>query len=111
MYHGTNLANATLIEEEVRFRPSLRGMLGPGVYVSRDIEKARCYGPVVFELLCDLGWVKKIDSIAHPTRSTWAAHSFDSAWVPPRCGMVPSGRTENCIADPDRITIVRRVRG
>jgi len=52
MYHGTpNLENAALIEQN-GFKASTDGLLGPGVYVSRDVEKARKYAErgVIFEV-------------------------------------------------------------
>ena len=60
MYHGTTRQNADSIEKE-GFRPSTGGMLGSGVYLSRDITKAETYGQVVFECLVDVGRVKRID--------------------------------------------------
>eukprot|EP00927_Polykrikos_kofoidii_P046128 TRINITY_DN40320_c0_g1_i1.p1 TRINITY_DN40320_c0_g1~~TRINITY_DN40320_c0_g1_i1.p1 ORF type:complete len:346 (+),score=18.46 TRINITY_DN40320_c0_g1_i1:82-1119(+) len=110
-YHGTSLANASSIDRD-GFRRSANGMLGPGVYVSSDIAKARCYGGqnnVVFELRVDLGKVKKIDYQGHPLQYTWPQHGYDSAWVPPNNTMVGSGRSETCVWDPRRIAIVRRV--
>jgi len=44
MYHGTTVANATCITQGGKFKPSATGMLGAGVYVSKNIEKARRYG-------------------------------------------------------------------
>jgi hypothetical protein len=43
MYHGTTASAAQAIEAG-GFRASTGGMLGPGVYCSRDIRKARAYG-------------------------------------------------------------------
>ncbi|KAG7329774.1 hypothetical protein KOW79_005996 [Hemibagrus wyckioides] len=42
MYHGTTWANALKIQAG-GFIPSLSGMLGPGVYLSRDYKKASLY--------------------------------------------------------------------
>uniref|UniRef100_A0A4W5JUA0 Uncharacterized protein n=1 Tax=Hucho hucho TaxID=62062 RepID=A0A4W5JUA0_9TELE len=36
---------------------------------------------------------------------TWHDEGYDSAWVPPNCGMVKSGLDENCVWDPNRITL------
>lgn len=108
MYHGTSTSNAHLIEKDGCFRPSNDGMLGRGVYVSAQYEKARNYGSVVFRLEVRVGKVKKIDMQGHPMRKTWHQHGYDSAWVPKRCGMVPSGLTETCVFDPARITIKGR---
>jgi hypothetical protein len=108
MFHGTSASNATLIERN-GFKVSDDGMLGRGVYLSKDVKKARAYGDVVLQVSVRVGRVKKIDYQNHPLQKTWAAAGYDSAWVPPRCGMVPSGLEENCIADPSRIQVIRRV--
>ena len=42
MYHGTSHAAADLIMQE-GFKRSTDGMLGPGVYLSRDVQKTRPY--------------------------------------------------------------------
>ncbi|KAI1903744.1 hypothetical protein AGOR_G00030370 [Albula goreensis] len=111
MYHGTTKEAAQKILE-YGFHQSRKGMLGRGVYVSRDIEKARCYpvqlSPcqtrVVLELEVKVGRVKMIDYQGHPMQKTWhTVHGYDTAWCPPNCGMVPSGREEDCVWDPKRI--------
>eukprot|EP00438_Fugacium_kawagutii_P006162 Skav207450 [mRNA] locus=scaffold3545:35731:36342:+ [translate_table: standard] len=94
MFHGTTAANAQSIMKN-GFKPSSGGMLGPGVYVSADIEKAKRYGTSILILEVKLGKTKRIDSQSHPMRTSWNSHGYDSAWVPPNCGMVPSGLTEN----------------
>jgi hypothetical protein len=70
-------------------------MLGPGIYVSTDIQKAEAYGPVVFMLRVRPGKTKKIDQQNHPLQYTWMYCGYDSAWVPPNNTMVNSGRSEN----------------
>jgi hypothetical protein len=107
MYHGTSERIAQTIERE-GFRPSVRGMLGPGVYVSRSPAKAAAYGAVVLQLHVRLGKQVAIDRQGHPLQQTWRAAGYDSAWVPPGCGMVPSGMEEDCISDPHRITVLGR---
>lgn len=42
MYHGTTKDNAKAIHDN-GFRQSEDGMLGPGVYLSRDLQKASRY--------------------------------------------------------------------
>ena len=105
MYHGTTAANAQSIMEN-GFNPSSDGMLGQGVYLSADIEKAKRYGSSILVVEAKLGKVKKIDSQTHPMRTSWNSHGYDSAWVPADCGMVHSGLTETCVFDPDRIRVV-----
>mmetsp|Transcript_155200 Transcript_155200/g.496194 ORF Transcript_155200/g.496194 Transcript_155200/m.496194 type:complete len:118 (+) Transcript_155200:200-553(+) len=104
MYHGTSNANARSILRN-GFRPSTGGMLGAGVYVSADPNKAREYGDTILAVEVRCGKTKQIDSQNHPLRTSWAADGYDSAWVPPHCGMVASGRTETCVRDPRRIRI------
>ncbi|XP_067910157.1 uncharacterized protein [Heterodontus francisci] len=114
MYHGTHKNNAANIICS-GFVPSKDGLLGPGVYISRDMNKARAYPKqiaaqdrVVFKLKVRVGKVKKIDMDNHPLQTTWHQNGYDSAWIPPKCGMmcIPSGKEEDCVWDPKRITVV-----
>ncbi|XP_061420039.1 uncharacterized protein LOC133350064 [Lethenteron reissneri] len=112
MYHGTSVGGARSILSE-GFRQSTDGMLGPGVYVSRDIDKAMAYprnvphdDRVVLELQVNVGRVKKIDRQNHPLQKAWRFEGYDTAWVPPNCGMVPSGLEEECVWDPRRVTVI-----
>ena len=75
MYHGTpSLENAALIEQN-GFRASSGGLLGPGVYVSRDMGKAEQYrkGGVMFEVLVRVGLVCDIKDhqVPVPVGSKW----------------------------------------
>ncbi|XP_016327796.1 GCRV-induced gene 2o [Sinocyclocheilus anshuiensis] len=114
MFHGTHLKNAETIINE-GFEPSIDGMLGPGVYVSRNIAKAKCYphktdknDKVVFKLRVRAGKVKKIDRDNHPLQKTWHSNGYDCAWVPPKSNIsaIKSGREEDCVWDPKRISVV-----
>ncbi|XP_056325288.1 grass carp reovirus (GCRV)-induced gene 2q [Danio aesculapii] len=112
MYHGTTMANAVLIQFR-GFQPSSNGMLGPGVYVSRSRQKAARYPlcnrgqPLaILKLSVRVGKVKKIDRQGHPLQKSWHQHGYDTAWVPPNCGMVPSGLEEDCVYDPSRIKVL-----
>uniref|UniRef100_A0A8C5MV78 PARP catalytic domain-containing protein n=1 Tax=Leptobrachium leishanense TaxID=445787 RepID=A0A8C5MV78_9ANUR len=114
MYHGTTLDAAEQIIAH-GFTPSKGGMLGKGVYVTRDEDKAASYPlketkerhrQVILELRVNVGKVKKIDYQGHPLQDNWHDHGFDTAWVPPGCGMVPSGREEDCVWDPNRIQVI-----
>ena len=78
MYHGTNAANAQSIMEN-GFNASSGGMLGQGVYLSADIEKAKRYGSSILVVEAKLGKTKKIDSQSHPMRESWNSHGYDSA--------------------------------
>ncbi|KAK2837419.1 hypothetical protein Q5P01_014631 [Channa striata] len=114
MYHGTSVANARLIIAN-GFKQSSGGTLGQGVYVSRDSKKAANYPPfsnpsdrVILKLLVRVGRVKRIDKNNHPLQLTWHTKGYDTAWIPPRCGMmfVPSGLEEDCVFDPKRVKVV-----
>ncbi|XP_071184880.1 uncharacterized protein [Salvelinus alpinus] len=112
MYHGT----AKQAAEKIRasgFRPSPSGMLGRGVYLSRDLQKASRYPlelpenqRVVIRVKVNVGKVKRIDRQDHPLRTTWHENGYDTAWVPPKCGMVKSGLEEDCVWDPKRVTVL-----
>uniref|UniRef100_A0A3B3QD22 PARP catalytic domain-containing protein n=1 Tax=Paramormyrops kingsleyae TaxID=1676925 RepID=A0A3B3QD22_9TELE len=113
MYHGTT-GTAALSIKKHGFQRSTDGMLGPGVYVSRSFQKARVFPanlPVgeqraVLNLRVRVGKVKKIDRQGHPLQKTWHQHGYDTAWVPPNCGMVPIGMEEDCVWDPRRIKVL-----
>uniref|UniRef100_H2L654 Uncharacterized protein n=1 Tax=Oryzias latipes TaxID=8090 RepID=H2L654_ORYLA len=112
MYHGTTRASAESIRAS-GFQRSKDGMLGAGVYLSRDLEKARRYpidhpdeDRIIIKVKVNVGRVIVISKQNHPLQKTWSSHGFDSAWVPPNCGMVRSGLEENCIWDPCRIHIL-----
>ncbi|MEE6484783.1 hypothetical protein FKM82_014027 [Ascaphus truei] len=115
MFHGTTVEFAEKIIKN-GFKQSTRGplMLGPGVYVSRDKNKAARYplddndksDQVILKLIVNVGKVKKIDYQGHPLQKTWHEEGYDTAWVPEFCGMVKSGLEENCIWDPRRIKVV-----
>lgn len=114
MYHGTSVASARLIIAG-GFKQSTKGMLGQGVYVSRDPAKARRYpmngddsDRVVLKLRVRVGRVKRIDRDNHPLQYTWNSEGYDTAWVPAKCGMkaVPSGLEEDCVFDPKNIRVV-----
>lgn len=114
MYHGTSVASARQIIAN-GFNKSSKGMLGPGVYVSRDQRKADRYpldiqasDRVVLKLGVRVGRVKRIDRDNHPMQYTWSSQGYDTAWVPPNCGMkaVPSGLEEDCVFDPKRVQVV-----
>ena len=116
MYHGTDEASAIQIKLAGvhGLRPSSSGMLGAGVYCSRELQKAKAYAPyqkpgepgVVFELRVRTGKVKKIRNITgdDPLQKTWHENGYDTAWVPP--GVNPSGLEEDCVWDPQRVKIV-----
>ncbi|XP_034547447.1 uncharacterized protein LOC117818605 [Notolabrus celidotus] len=110
MYHGTTIASARVIITS-GFKQSAGGTLGQGVYVSRDIKKASNYplscmstNRVILKLRVRVGRVKRIDQINHPMQITWNAHGYDTAWLPPKCGL--SGLEEDCVFDPKRVQVI-----
>uniref|UniRef100_A0A3Q0RM38 PARP catalytic domain-containing protein n=1 Tax=Amphilophus citrinellus TaxID=61819 RepID=A0A3Q0RM38_AMPCI len=116
MYHGTTSSSAQSILKS-GFKQSSGGMLGRGVYLSRDLEKASRYPidldehlRVVIKVKVRVGKVKAIDCQNHPLQKTWHDKGYDTAWVPPNCGMVKSGLEENCVWDPERIKIIDTIK-
>ncbi|KAM3598331.1 uncharacterized protein V6R79_016769 [Siganus canaliculatus] len=116
MYHGTTSRNAKSIRTK-GFQQSSGGMLGRGVYLSRDLDKASRYpldhpkhDRVVIKVEVRVGRVKKIDCQGHRLQKTWHDHGYDTAWVPPNCGMVKSGLEEDCVWDPSRIKIIEIIK-
>ncbi|XP_047446801.1 uncharacterized protein LOC125011627 [Mugil cephalus] len=112
MYHGTSIDSARLIIAN-GFKQSSNGLLGSGVYVSRDTNKASNYpyftNPserVVLEVRVRVGRVKRIDSSNHPMRLTWQANGYDTAWVPANTPQWFSGLQEDCVFDPKRVKVV-----
>ncbi|CAL8316671.1 unnamed protein product [Arctogadus glacialis] len=117
MYHGTTRTNATAILSE-GFRQSANGMLGRGVYLSRDMKKASRY-PIntpdsersVLMVEINVGNAIAINYQGHPCQKNWHdrryGEVFDTAWCPPNCGRTMSGMEEDCVWDPNRITIVK----
>ncbi|XP_018429645.1 PREDICTED: uncharacterized protein LOC108802274 [Nanorana parkeri] len=111
MYHGTTFSAAVSIIKN-GFEQSPDGMLGAGVYVSRDEVKARRYplknqeDQVVLKLRVNVGKVIKIDRQNHRLQKTWHDYGYDTAWVPPTCGMVKSNLEEDCVWDPERVKVV-----
>jgi len=114
MFHGTSIASARLIIAN-GFKQSTGGMLGKGVYVSRDKKMAAHYplnsnntDRVILELRVRVGRVKRIDKDNHPLQYTWHSHGYDTAWVIPNGGLkaVRSGLEEDCVFDPKRVKVV-----
>jgi hypothetical protein len=131
MYHGTTPEAAASILSTRRFELSDKGLLGTGVYVSRDVRKARRYGPCVIECAVFKGKTVIIRERHHPLQKCWhRAKGFDSAWIPPDSyvltqrvaleGDDPTAATgtrgqtggdleEHCVADPRRVFPLRVV--
>lgn len=107
-YHATQWSNIQSIREN-GLRVSTQGMLGRGVYISRDLNKVWGYGGpagAICEVHVSVGRIRIIDRQHHPKQKLWS-NEADMAYVPYRCGMVPSGLEEACVADVKRIQLVR----
>uniref|UniRef100_A0A4W5K7Z3 PARP catalytic domain-containing protein n=1 Tax=Hucho hucho TaxID=62062 RepID=A0A4W5K7Z3_9TELE len=92
MYHGTSRLAAQQILACV-FHPSCGdiSMLGCGIYLSQDLEKASRY-------LLNL-----------PDLQSVVSRLMLTAWLPRpalNCDMVPSGLEDSCVWDPNRIDII-----
>ncbi len=85
MFHGTSPTNVESFLEN-GFRASRDGILGPGIYASTEFDKAAAFGPCVLKLLVYVGRVCKVDGQGHPLQKSWQ-DKYDSAWVPPNCGI------------------------
>ena len=122
MYHGTTPERAALIEQG-GFKASTQGLLGPGVYVSRDVRKSRMYGSTILEVMVRVGRVCRADR--HPeliprgygTEAPWHdVGGYDTAWVPPDCpASVFQGAhflqgivEEDCVWDACRVSVLGR---
>ncbi len=118
MYHGTTLSSAHNIMRTGfrigRGRSSTgeeRLMLGPGIYASPDIDKAREYAKnrkftdgepgAVLEVEVDMGRnICKVTRQGQWNMDTWQQQGYNSAWVPEGCGMVRCEMTEVCVKHP-----------
>ena len=80
-------------------------MLGIGVYLSADIEKAKKHGKFVLRALVFIGNETVIDRQDHPRRKNWQ-NEFDSVFVPPNCGMTKNGYEETCVKSSSQIKVM-----
>ena len=106
MYHGTTAANAhSIVANGFELKHCKRMMLGPGVYASQDVNKAKTYGATLLKLRVWPGRVLQMKSCAERVKSWNTPHAteYDSAWVLP--GVQPSGE-EHCVRDPRRIAVL-----
>jgi len=121
-FHGTSSTAADAIQAH-GFIPSTHGMLGPGVYMSRDLRKVFPYAQIrgfpflfrclkrhgtILHLRVSVGRVITIDHQGHSLQYNWQGQGYDTAWAPRGCGMVASELEEACVADPSRIQVVGR---
>ena len=100
MYHATSRENALNILKK-GFKPSTQGLLGPGLYLSRDINKTKSYGQVCFKVLAYTGKTKKVDN----ADQRWQ-EAYDSAYLPPFNNVVASGKEETCVKSIRQVRIL-----
>ncbi|XP_049417592.1 uncharacterized protein LOC125879666 [Epinephelus fuscoguttatus] len=117
MYYGTTRENAQSILSN-GFHQSADGMLGRGIYLSTELKKAKRYpighpesDKVVIQVKVNVGKVISIKYQGHPRQKNWHDSRYglvyDTAWVPPRCGILKSGSEDSCVWDPSRIQIIK----
>ena len=102
MYHATPADNVESILAN-GFCELTGGMLGPGLYVSRDIDKTRYYSDVCFKLLVYTGKTKMLSAVDKSV--SWRSE-FDSAYIPPNNNVVTSGREETCLKSAKQARIL-----
>ncbi|XP_042338457.1 uncharacterized protein LOC121939506, partial [Plectropomus leopardus] len=117
LYHITTREDAQSILAN-GFHKSADGMLGCGIYLSTELDKAKRYttghlasDKVIIQVKAKVGKVIAINYHGHPRQKNWHdprySTVYDTAWVPPKCEMVKSGLEECCIWDLDRIQIIK----
>ncbi len=119
MYHGTTFRRAANIHAK-GFTRTPDGMLGAGIYLSRDIKKAAQYATagngrpgIIIKCEVQVGRVKKVASQDDKFQKSWRRNGYDTAWVPSnnrmkkRNGVAFSQLTENCVSDPRRIKVIQ----
>lgn len=139
MFHATDSNAATAIVQSQRFRRSTRGLLGPGVYLSKDRGKAEAYrnpvgtGPML-KCRVKLGVCIELhdrNGRPDPLMTTWHSHCspcrgcslpggrcevtgprYNSAWAPAgQCRAAHCKLEENCVYNPERIDHIEIVDG
>eukprot|EP00397_Hematodinium_sp_SG-2012_P044303 GEMP01049450.1.p2 GENE.GEMP01049450.1~~GEMP01049450.1.p2 ORF type:complete len:246 (+),score=71.02 GEMP01049450.1:304-1041(+) len=108
VYHGTSKSNAALIQSG-GFKPSPGGLLGQGVYVTTDKDKATSFarghsdGGVVLKAQANFGSVKSVDARnarAHNYSENSWKNTHDAAFCPSGEGV---RRPEHCVTNPQRV--------
>lgn len=106
MFHGTHKHHQSSILTD-GLKKSRTGMLGEGIYLTRQFDKASRYplghknkDQIVVEAIVNVGKVKRFDQVnrGDPLQKSWhTAH--ESAWVAQKARGIGSGQEENCIKD------------
>jgi len=117
MYHSTDARNVESILSEGFKVSEMKShlVLGSGLYVSRDLDKAAPYGPVTFKLLVYPGKTKSMIDEDDPLKTSWQ-QEFSSAWIPPNIPNIhhpslPHHKEETCVKSSAQVRILGLVRG
>ena len=77
--------------------------------MTRDMAKAKSYGPVILEALVTVpGKILTVSKIGHRMQKSWQVNGYDAAWLPQ--GVSKSGMEEHCIKNPQHIAVVKVIR-
>jgi len=85
-------------------------VLGSGLYVSRDLNKAKPYGHFTLKLLVYPGKTKTVVDPDDPLKTEWQ-QEFSSAWIPPKNRVTGSQLEETCVKSAAQVRILGLVRG
>jgi len=112
LYHGTSVAAAAEIVAN-GFNASAKGRLGPGVYMSADMNMARKYAEkrrqhgAIISAEVDAG--KVITMQDFDDSGSWQTRGYDSAFLPQCYSKRSEPMEEWCIVNPSRIHMPKRV--
>jgi len=117
MYHATLAQHVTSIINN-GFRNSQGSVnshggnlvLGDGLYVSKDKNKAEPYGEVCFKLLVYPGKAFGVYDGNDPEKTTWNKN-YSSAWVPPNATNWHSDKEETCVKSTHQVRILGMSKG
>ncbi len=113
LYHGSDSANTRSILK-TGLKPSRRGRLGPGVYLTDDKKAANAIAqyrgqPLVCECRVDVGKVYDFDKgsegIGPGIQAHWARYGYDTATSVHPLWHTSTPFREYCVSDKTRITI------
>lgn len=100
-YHGTDPFTAKIIFQN-GFKASQSGLLGRGVYVTKNRRFAKCLGRTVIKVNVDLGNV-----LVNPPPEEWEnwhEKGYDSVHM--ESTATNPNREQHCIYDPKRVTFL-----
>ena len=62
--------------------------------------------PIKSQVATFTGRVKILDKENDPLQMTWQTKDFDSAYVPPKCGMPRSALEDTCLKEPWQVELL-----